>query len=136
MLPRTGNSVFGESARTDRFDADTVRRILGRAAAEQHRIDVEKREGYTREELEEMADEAGISREALIAAIGEPGARQAWWRRWFPAHWSSARSGLVVAALLTVLLVAVMIAFPVVAWAVLWAAIVFGILVLLGATPL
>lgn len=136
MLPRTENRVFDESAQPDRFDADTVRRILGRAAVEQHRLEVAKHDGYTREELEEMADEAGISREALDAAIGEPAARQSWWRRWFPSHWSAARSGLVIGTVLTVLLVAVMIAFPVVAWAVLWAAIVFGILVLLGATPL
>lgn len=136
MLPGTENDLFGGSARADRYDADTVRRILGRAAVEQHRLDVEKRDGYTREELEEMADEAGISREALDAALRQPSARASWWRRWFPSHWSAARSGLVVGAVLTVLLVAVMIAFPVVAWAVLWAAIVFGILVLLGATPL
>lgn len=136
MLPRTEDGVFGESGRRERFDADTARRILGQAAVEQYRLEAEKHAGYTREELEEMADEAGISREALIRAISEPPARRSWWRRWFPSHWSAARSGLVVGTVLTVVLAAVMIAFPVVAWAVLWAAIVFGVLVLLGATPL
>ncbi len=136
MLPRTEQNLFGGADRPDRFDADTVRRILGRAAAEQHRIDVEQHDAYSREELEEMADEAGISREALDAAICEPAVRRSGWRRWLPSHWSTARSGLVVAAILAVTLVAVMIAFPIVAWAVLWAAIVFGILLLLGATPL
>jgi hypothetical protein len=51
------------------FDSETVRRILQRAAAEQHRLDNELADSYSLEELEEMAAEVRISPEALRAAI-------------------------------------------------------------------
>jgi hypothetical protein len=53
----------------DRFDAETVRRILQRAAEEQHRLETEFADSYSLEELEEMASETGISPEALRVAI-------------------------------------------------------------------
>ena len=53
----------------DRLDSATVRRILERAAEEQHRLDKELSDLYSLEELEEMAAEVRISPEALRAAI-------------------------------------------------------------------
>ena len=69
MWPRSEHEIFEASAPTNCFDGDSVRGILERAAAEQYRRDRARADAYSHEELEEMAAEAGISREALRAAI-------------------------------------------------------------------
>jgi hypothetical protein len=52
-----------------RFDGETVRRILQRAAEAQHHLDNALADACTLPELEEMAAEARISPAALHAAI-------------------------------------------------------------------
>ncbi len=135
MLPRSEREIFEAREHRGFFDADRVRRILERAAVEQHRLDAELADTYSLEELEEMAAEAGISREALHAAIQSPAGRMA-------APGKSLRRGrsvdarwIVVAGVSAIALLGVMIAFPIVAYVIVWALIVLGVLVLLGASP-
>jgi hypothetical protein len=134
MLPRTEREIFAAPDRRSRFDLDSVREILGRAAVEQHRLDVERDDTYTRDELEEMAAEAGISREALARALrhgrAHPSAprRGRSWQRWLPRAALALLAGLAFVGL--------MLAFPAVAEFLFWTVIVLLVLVLLGAAPI
>ena len=134
MLPRTERDIFAAPDRRGRFDLDSVREILGRAAVEQHRLDVERDDTYTREELEEMAAEAGISREALATALRSgrtrpsPSRRRRIWLRWLPRAALAVLAGLVFVGL--------MLAFPALAEFLFWTVIVLLVLVLLGAAPM
>lgn len=131
-----------------RFGGESARRILARAAALQQRLDNELAGSYTLEELEGMAAEAGISPEALRAAIegygsdsapdARPGRRHPAPRSLLPGN----RSRAVKGAVLTTAglgFVGLLAAFPVVAEIVLWAVlsflIVIAVLVALGASP-
>lgn len=135
MLPRSEREVFGATEQKQRFDADSGRRILERAAAEQYRLDKELAEAYSLEELEEMATEAGISREALRAAIESPPSWLAVLQRWMPETWSPTAKGIVLMSLAGIALLGVMLAFPVVAYVLFWTTVVLLLLVLLGASP-
>lgn len=129
--------------RSGRFDDETARRILARAAAEQQRLSNERTDSWSAEELEEIAAEAGISPEALQAAIEnrdrKPGPREKRpfsMRRLDPRHWSRATAlttGGTVAVLGSLFL------FPAFAETILWVlfltVIVLGVLMLLGASP-
>ncbi len=135
MLPRSQREVFGATEQKKRFDADSVRRILGRAAAEQYRLDNELADTYSLEELEEMATEAGISREALRAAIESPPGWLAVLLRWMPESWSPTAKGIVLTSVAGIALLAVLLAFPEVAYVLFWMTIVLLVLILLGASP-
>jgi hypothetical protein len=133
-----------------RFDREGVRRILERAAAEQYRLEKELAETYSLEELQEMAAEAGISREALriaierrhrypdVSTIGvaeRPRRRAAFLQRRWLGTWSPLAKGAVLVGTIGVALVGAVLAFPVVAQALFWATIVLSVLILLGASP-
>ncbi len=135
MLPRSEREIFGATEQKKRFDGDSVRRILGRAAAEQYRLDNELADSYSLEELEEMAAEAGISREALRVAIESPPGWLAMLQRWMPDHWSPAAKGVVLMSAAAIVLFGVLLAFPAVAQVLFWATIVLAVLILLGASP-
>ena len=135
MLPRSEREIFGATEQKKRFDADSARRILGRAVAEQHRLDNELADTYSLEEMEEMATEAGISREALRAAIESPPGWLAVLQRWMPENWSPTVKGIVLTSVAGIAFVGVLLAFPVVAQVLLWAMIVLLVLMLLGASP-
>lgn len=136
MVPRTEREIFETVDRRGSFDLDTVRRILERAAVEQYRLDAAREDSYSREDLEEMAAEAGISREALDRALQRPppaqprmsraGVRRAWSRR---LVW------IGLAGLSALAFIAIMLAFPAVAEILFWTVIVLTVLVLLGAVP-
>ena len=129
-----------------RFDGDSVRRILKRAAVEQHRLDTELTDTYSRAELEEMAAEARISQAALRAALAadagdsrESGGRvqdriaHGYTRllgRWPP---SLTRAALATAACVTV--VALLTLFPAAAAVLFWTTVIASVLILLGASP-
>ena len=125
-----------------RFDGASVRRILERAAREQHRLDRERRDSYSLEDLEQMAAQARISPEALRAAI-EAEAADAVRAARAPERTSGSRlPGLSRAIAQGALLVGagaalfgLMTAFPVVAYTFLCAAAVVALLLLLGASP-
>ncbi len=135
MLPRSEREIFGATEQKKRFDADSARRILGRAVAEQHRLDNEQADTYSLEELEEMAAEARISREALRVAIESPRGSLATLQRWMPDNWSPAAKGIVLMSIAGLVLFGVVLAFPTVAQVLLWAMIVLAVLMLLGASP-
>ena len=135
MLPRSEREIFGATEQKKRFDADSGRRILGRAVAEQHRLDNELADTYSLEELEEMAAEARISREALRVAIESPRGSLATLQRWMPDNWSPAANGIVLMSIAGLVLFGVLLAFPAVAQVLLWAMIVLAVLMLLGASP-
>ena len=135
MLPRSELEIFEASKQSNCFDADSVRRILERAAAEQYRLDTELADAYSLEELEEMAAEAGISREAVRAAIRGRSGRVAAPRKWIREKWATNASLILLAGALGIALVGVMIAFPMVAYVLVGSLIVLGVLVLLGASP-
>jgi hypothetical protein len=108
MMPENPEERHGEPANgPDRFDAEAVRRILHRAVEEQERLDSERPDSYSLEELEEIATETGISPEAVRAALeayrdqSPPGAEApaatheegprgliAWLEHQLPATWS------------------------------------------------
>lgn len=67
-MPRR-RDLRGLAGDEPRFDGEVARRILQRAAAEQQRLSNELADAYTFEELTEIAAEAGISAEALRAAV-------------------------------------------------------------------
>jgi hypothetical protein len=143
---------------TSRFDGESARSILERAAAEQERRKLELAGSYTFEELQEMAAEAGISREALAAAIAahersrRPHAgngptfvpRERRWRGLLdvlvPGPWSGTVKGIVLGAAGAIAVVAFALAFPAAAEATMWALLAFlalvALLVALGASPL
>ncbi len=135
MLPRSQREVFGATEQKKRFDADSVRRILGRAAAEQYRLDNELADTYSLEELEEMATEARISREALRAAIESPPGWLAVLQRRMLGNWSPTAKGIVLTSVAGIALLGVLLAFPVVAYVLFWMTIVLLVLILLGASP-
>ncbi len=135
MLPRSEREIFRATEQKKRFDADSVRWILGRAVAEQHRLDNELADTYSLEELEEMAAEARISREALRVAIESPRGSLATLPRWMPDNWSPAAKGIVLMSIAGLVLFGVLLAFPAVAQVLLWAMIVLAVLMLLGASP-
>lgn len=135
MLPRSERQLFGATEQQNLYAADDVRRILERAAVEQHRRDSELDGAYSLEELEEMAAEAGISREALRAALEKPPRWSAALDRWIPVSWSPATKGIVLTGVAGVALFGLMLAFPVVAYAFIVVAIVLLIMMMLGVSP-
>ncbi len=150
MLERPERGLGGAADGKNRFDGESVRRILQRAVAEQHCLDNELADTYSLEELEEMAAEAGISREALRIAIESParyphaatiglGERPRGWlaflQRQMPENWSPAAKGIVLMSAAGIALFGVLLAFPVVAQVLFWATIVLLVLILLGASP-
>ena len=135
MSTRSEQIIFGSVDGEERFDGQTVRRILERAAVQQHRLDSEFNESYTLAELEEMAAEAGISYRALLAAIEERPSRFSWlWRR-FPRSWSPLTRQLVFWSVTIVVLLGVMLAFPIVAKVLFWATVVVLVMMALGISP-
>lgn len=140
-----------------RFDGETARWILERAALEQQRLTNELAGSYTFEELEEIAAEAGISVEALRAAASAHARRSRPSRQSpFPAtsrladdgpphrrtadrRWSAPVKGIVLTTAGVIAFAGFMLAFPALAHTVLWALLAFLVLVAvlaaLGATP-
>ena len=135
MFPQSEREVFRGSERSERFDADSGRRLLEQAAAEQYRLRKELDESYSVEELQEMATEAGISPQALRSVLRRrsagDGKSRGWPERWLRAKWAPVLAGVTVVALL-----GLMLASPTVAYFVLGVAIAVGVLVLLGVSPL
>ena len=135
MTTRSEQIIFGNGDGEERFDGKRVRSILGRAAVEQHRLETKLDESYTLEELEDMAAEAGISQEALRAAIDEsPSLLAPLWRR-FPRRWSLLTRQLVFWTATIAVLLALMIAFPIVAKVMFWATIIVLVMMALGVSP-
>lgn len=143
-MPERPESGAGAGADAgNRFDGECVRRILQRAVAEQHRLEDEAIDTYSLEDLEEMAAEAGISEEALRAAIesvpeAEPDERRRWlatMQRPMPVRWSPVAKGIVLAGAGGIALFGVVLAFPVVGQVLLWGTIALALLILLGGTP-
>jgi len=127
--------IFGVSDDEIRLDGKAVRRILHRAVVEQHRRDVELTDTYSLGELEEMAAEAGISRDALQAAIDE---RPSWLDpllQWLPRDWSPATRRIVLMGGAGIALLGVMLAFPIVAKVLFWATIIVLVMMALGVSP-
>jgi hypothetical protein len=123
-----------------RFDGERVRRILQRAVEEQHGIDRQVAETYTLEELEEMAEEAGISSVALHAAIDaerrDSGFNMAPAREAYraPEAWGVVTAALVAVALAAVLLV-LWVAAPTAFWVTALSLILLSLLVLIVGSP-
>lgn len=135
MTTRSEQIIFGAADDVERFDGKTVRRILERAAVEQHSLESKYDDSYTLEELEEMAAEAGISYKALRAAIDErPSLLAPLWRR-FPRRWSLLTRQLVFWSVTGVVLLALMLAFPFVAEVLFWATIIVLVMMALGVSP-
>ncbi|HEX2139823.1 MAG TPA: hypothetical protein VHG33_08940 [Woeseiaceae bacterium] len=155
---RSGRGPAGAAAVNGRFDGESARRILQRAAAEQQRLSNEMAESYSFEELEEIAAEAGISPEALRAAVEahrsrsggraagtppvddeRPGTLSAAVTRPMPRHWSRAVKTGVLATAGGLGFVGLLLAFPAVAetvfWALLLLLVLVTVLILLGAAP-
>ena len=127
--------IFGAGDGEQRFDGKNVRRILERAAVEQHRLESEFNDSYTLDELEEMAAEAGISRDALHAAIDErPTLLSPLWRR-MPRRWSLLTRQLVFWSVTGVVLLGVMMAFPFVAKVLFWMTVIVLVMMALGISP-
>ena len=135
MFPQSEREIFQRPERGERFDADSGRRILEQAVAEQYRRRKELDDSYSLEELEEMATEAGISQEALRSVLKRrsagPGKRQGW----APENWLRAKWTPVVAGMAVVALLGLMLAFPTFAYFMLGIAIAVGVLILLGVSP-
>ena len=135
MSTRSEQIIFGAADDVERFDGKTVRRILERAAVEQHSLESKYDDSYTLEELEEMAAEAGISYKALRAAIDErPTLFSPLWRR-FPRRWSLLTRQLVFWSVTGVVLLGLMMAFPFVAKVLFWATIIVLVMMALGISP-
>ncbi|MBN1239261.1 MAG: hypothetical protein JXB36_12225 [Gammaproteobacteria bacterium] len=162
-MPQESRAVGAAAEGSDRFDGEAVRRILERAAREQHRLNEALADSYSLDELEEMAAEARISPEALRNAIeaetdaieaqsalegwgaraaGTGGGRARAWlaavERRLPGRTPAARR-LMLTCTGGVAAAGLLFAFPVIAetllWAVLLALILFSVLVLLGLSP-
>lgn len=156
-LPKRPDSREPASGK-GRFDGEAARQILQRAVAEQQRLNNKLADSWSFEELEEMAAEAGISSEALRAAVeahgsksGASAARTPFpderprrrlpaLRSLMPGSWSTAVRGVVLTTAGGIAVVAgLMLAFPAVAEAVFWALLLFlvllAVLVVLGAAP-
>lgn len=136
MFPQSEREVFGGSERSERFDADSGRRLLEQAAAEQYRLRKELDESYSIEELEEMATEAGISPQALRSVLKRRSAGDATSRGWLPERWLRAKWAPVLAGVTVVALLGLMLVSPTVAYFMLGIAIALGVLVLLGVSPM
>lgn len=155
---RPGQGLPGTARGRDRFDGESARRILQRAAAEQQRLSNELADSYSLEELEEIGAEAGISPEALRAAVeaheGDPATAAAIAplapdarprprlpavRKLMSGNWSTPLKGGALAAAGSIGFVALLLAFPAIAQMVLWALlallIVLSVLIVLGAVP-
>ena len=154
MKRLSGRELPGLASGKDRFDGDSARQILQHAAAVQQRLNNELADSYSFEELEEMATEAGISPEALRAAIethgshsgtgasGTPPAEQPRWsalKALVPGNWSPAVKAAVLALAGGIAFVALLLAFPAFAemvfWGLLILLILLALLVAVGASP-
>jgi VIT1/CCC1 family predicted Fe2+/Mn2+ transporter len=152
--PSARNRTENAGSGAERFDAESVRRILQRAVEEQHGIDNMIADTYTVEELEEMAAEAGISSVALHAAldaerredrpVAAPARDPGWgWlaalERRMPAHWTPGAKGAVMAGLGFVALAAVLLvlwaAAPTAFWVTALSLILVSLLVLIVGSP-
>lgn len=140
-----------------RFDGESARQILQRAAAEQQRLNKELADSYSFGELEEMAAEAGISSEALRAAVEAQGSRpdiaaegplapgERPLRRLsppkglMPGNWPRTVKRVVLTTAGGIGFVGFLLAFPAIAEMVFWALLLFliilTILIALGASP-
>lgn len=149
-MPETlAQGPAGPAGDEGRVDGETARRILQRAAAEQQRLTSALADTYTLTELKEIAAEAGISTEALNAAVeadransqaaAERTARQANKRGLLPGRWSRGVKALVLTAAGGVVAFGSLLAFPEIAGAVFWALllvlILVSVLLILGASP-
>lgn len=158
MPEPSGRTPAGAPPAGDRFDADSIRRILERAVEEQQRGG-ERPGSWSLEELEEAAAEAHISREALHAAIEAhrreaapaaarrtPGVQNERPRDWLtrledrlPAHWPPSLKQTVLAVggfiVLTGLLLALGSIAPTAFWVTSLSMIAVSLLVLMGASP-
>ena len=135
MNTRSEQIIFGNAGNERRFDVKTVRRILGRAAASQYRLDSKRDSTFSLEELEEMAAEAGISRSVLYRALDErPNRLSSLWR-WLPDSWSPLTQQLVFWTATASVLLALMLAFPVVANVLFWVAVIVLLMMALGVSP-
>lgn len=158
MPEQPGREQAGPVPDADRFDGESARRILQRAAAEQQRLIRELDDSYSREELEEIAAEAGISPEALKAAVeteksgsgaaaagkSHAPARQARRRRtevrgFMPRRWFRTRKGIVLTTAGGAAFLGSLLVFPAFAEAVFWVLllllIALAVLIVLGASP-
>lgn len=127
--------IFGAEDRTDRIDGKTARRILERAAVQQHLLESRLDDTYSLDELEEIAREAGISRRALYAAIDD---RPSWLDpllRRLPRRWSRATQHIVLMSIAGIVLLGLMLAFPIVAKVLFWATIIVLVMMALGVSP-
>jgi hypothetical protein len=152
----SGQELPGTASGEDRFDGESARRILQRAAAEQQRLSNELADSYSFEELEEMAAEAGISAEALRAAVEahrhksataasgmpfpedeRPRRRRSAAKTLMPRSWSV--KGAVLATAGGIGFVGLLLAFPafaeIVFLVLLSFLILLAVLILLGASP-
>ena len=128
----------------DRFDGETARRILERAAAEQQRLSNRLTDTWSTGELEEIAAEAGISPEALHSAVAAQArdagrsAKHGRFRRFDPRHWPGTLKGIVLTGGSAAFIGALLL-FPAFAQTVLWmlllTVIALSVLILLGASP-
>ena len=82
-----------------------------------------------------MAAEAGISREALQAAIAGPQEPPRTTRRLLLRDWSARARTIALLSVAGIVLLASMIDFPVIAHTILWLMILLMVLMLLGASP-
>lgn len=153
----TGRGLSRPAGAEERFDGERARRILQHAAAEQQRLNNELGDSYSFEELEEMAAEAGISSEALRAAIEADGRRSetvagrplapyerprrrrpSAFGRLKPGNWSPAVKVVVLTAA-AIGFAGSLLAFPAFAEAVFWVLllllIALSVLIVLGAAP-
>ncbi len=129
----------------ERFDAEAVRRILHRAAEVDQRLESQRGASYSLEEVEEIATEVGISREAVRAAVQAdrdetaPGKTRrgvlAWLEERLPQSWSrnSKHTALTVLGLgLFLLVVSLPGVGPIVLWATILTLLILMLLVLFG----
>lgn len=158
MPEQSGRGQAGAVRHTDRFDGESARRILQRAAAEQQRLVRDLDDSYSVEELEEIAAEAGISPDALEAAVetekrgrrtplfgtapapaGQPRHRRSEVRGFLPGRWFRTRTAIVLTTVGAAAFLASLLVFPAFAEAVfrvfLLLLIAVAVLILLGASP-
>lgn len=133
MSNQHGQAIAGTG--NDRFDRESIRCILDRAAVEQHHLDRELLATYSLEELEEIAAEAGITRDALHAAIEKSRRRPASIRRRTRRSWFSGARGMIMLGAAGLVLLALLLAFPIIAQVLFWTAIAFLLIVLLVGSP-
>jgi len=146
-MESSARAPHGPAGGNTRFDGESVRRILQRAAVEQHRLDTELTDTYSRAELEEMAAEARISQAALRAALAADAdghSRESGGRvqdRMAPGYarllgrWSPSLTRAALAAAACVTVVALLSLFPVAAAVLFWTTVIAFVLILLGASP-